>query len=408
MHNSHCRICRNTELEKILDMGEMPLANAFLKKEELDKIEHKFPLAAYYCEKCGLLQLLDIVNPEVLFRHYHYQTSTSAPLAEHFVELGRVVADNFIKSKDDLVIDIGGNDAVLLSSIKDKCRVLNVEPAKNIAEVAKGKGVDTIEDFFTKDLAERILKERGPARVITASNVVAHIDNLDDLFAGVKILIGEKGIFIFEVHWVANLLGLSGAGGFDQIYHEHLSYFSLMSLQKAASRFGFTIFDVQLIPIHGRSLRVFAGQNQQATDSIGRVMEEEKHLGLDKPETYLKFGENVERNKKELRELLLALKKNNKKIVGYGAPAKGNVLINFFGLDKTILDYLVDDSPLKHGLYTPGMHLPVFPSAKLDKDNVDYLLLLAWNYADSIMQKEKKRREGGTKFIIPVPEVKII
>ena len=227
IHKTNCRICKSSDFAKILDLGKMPLANAFIKKEDLSKPEKKFPLAVYFCRKCGLLQLLDVINPEILFRQYYYLTSTSKPLVNHFIELGRVLIKRFVKSKNDLVIDIGGNDDALLGSIKNRCRVLNIEPAKNIAKISKKKGVDTISEFFTEKLAKRIFRKYGPAKIITASNVIAHIDNLDDVIEGVKILIGNKGIFVIEVHWIANLLGSAGIGGFDQIYHEHIFYFSL-------------------------------------------------------------------------------------------------------------------------------------------------------------------------------------
>lgn len=409
VHKKNCRICRNSNLMKILDLGKTPLTNFFLKKKDLDKKEPKFPLAVYFCKDCGLLQLLDVVNPEILFRHYYYLTSTSKPLAEHFVELGKNLVDRFAKSKDDLVIEIGGNDAVLLDSIKNRCRVLNIEPAANIAKISRKKGVDTIEEFFGVKLAERIFEKYGPAKVITASNVIAHVDNLNDVFKGVKILLGNQGVFVVEVHWVANLMGLKGIGGFDQIYHEHLNYFSLSAFEKLVSQFGLKIFDAKLIPVHGQSLQIYISKDAaNISKSVNTVLKEEKRLGLGKTETYLNFVQRIERNKKELKSLLLKLKKENKKIVGYGAPAKGNMLLNYFRIGNEILDFIVDASPLKQGLYTPGTHIPIYSPDKLKKNRPDYLLLLAWNYAESILEKEQKLREKGVKFIIPVPEVKII
>ncbi|XOB46595.1 MAG: class I SAM-dependent methyltransferase [Candidatus Nealsonbacteria bacterium] len=408
IHKTSCRICKSSNLTRILDLGGMPLANAFFKKEDLDKPEQKFPLIVYFCKSCGLLQILDVVNPEILFRHYYYLTSTSKPLADHFVELGKNLVDRFVKSKNDLVIEIGGNDAVLLDSIKNRCRVLNIEPAKNIAQISREKGVDTIEEFFSMELAEEIFKKYGFAKVITASNVIAHIDNLKDAFEGVKILIGEEGVFVFEVHWVGNLMGLVCIGGFDQIYHEHLSYFSLLTLEKLVNQFGLKIFDIKLIPIHGRSLQVYIGKDYKVSESVNEFLEKERSLNLDKAQTYLNFAKKVEENKNELRNLLLKLKKENKKIVGYGAPAKGNTLLNYFQIDNKILDFIVDDSPLKQGLYTPGTCIPIYSPDKLKGDQPDYLLLLAWNYAESILKKEQKLRDEGVKFIIPVPKVKII
>ncbi|MCP6718267.1 MAG: class I SAM-dependent methyltransferase [Patescibacteria group bacterium] len=407
-HKTSCRVCGGLNFVKILDLGNMPLSNAFLKKQELDKEEKKFPLVVYFCRDCSLLQVLDIVSPKLLFGQYYYQTSTSLPLVNHFIGLGKKLLDRFIESKNNLIIDIGGNDAVLLNSIKSKCRVLNIEPAKNIAKISKEKEVDTINDFFSKELAKEIFQKYGSAKVVIASNVFAHIDDLEEVLQGVKILIGEKGVFVIEVHWVANLLGLAGVGGFDQIYHEHLSYFSLLTLQKLFDKFNLKIFDVKLIPIHGQSLQVYIKKNSKDSVSVNEFFKKEKELGLDKVQTYSSFAKKVEKNKKELISLLRKLKKENKKIIGYGAPAKGNILLNYCGIDNNILEFIVDDSSLKQGLYAPGVHVPVLSTQKIKETVFDYALLLAWNYKDSILEKEKDLREQGLKFIIPVPEVKIL
>lgn len=408
IHKNNCRVCKGNNLIKILDLGTMPLANNLLREDDLKKSEPKFPLAVYFCKDCNLLQLLDLVNPEILFKHYFYQTSTSRPLAEHFVELGNNLADRFIDKKDDLFIDIGGNDAVLLDNIKNRCRVLNIEPARNIAEISKNKGVETVCEFFNKGVAEKIREKYGLAKVVTATNVFAHIDDLESVLKGIEILIGDKGVFVFEVHWAANLLGLAGIGGFDQIYHEHLSYFSLLAVEKLINRFNLKIFDIKTVPIHGQSLQVYVGKNNVSLESVKEFLEKERKMGLDNLETYLNFSKEVEKNKKELSDLLLRLKKENKKIVGYGAPGKGTTLLNYFQIGKEILDFIIDDSPLKQGNYVPGVRIPIAAREKLEECRPDYLLLLAWNYEESILQKEQKLRKEGVKFIIPVPKVKII
>jgi len=396
-------------LVKILDLGMVPPANSFLKKKDLKKPELKFPLTLHFCKNCGLLQLLDILNPELLFRNYPYLTSTSPPLVDHFIELGKTLENRFIESKNDLVIDIGGNDAVLLNSIKNKCRVLNVEPAKNIARISRRNGIDTISEFFNKALAEKILRRYGQAKVITISNVFAHIDEPEDVVEGAKILLADNGVFVIEVHWVANLLGLAGVGSFDQTYHEHLSYFSLSALKRLIDDAGLKIFDAKLIPVHGKSLQVYISKNPAGiSESAKLILKKEKELGLDKTKTYLDFAKKVGRNKKELRRMLFKLKKENKKIAGYGASAKGNILLNYFQIDAKILNFIIDDSPLKQGLYTPGAHIPVFSAKKLRSARPDYLLLLAWNYADFILKKEEWLRKKGVKFIIPTPEIKIV
>lgn len=422
LRKTNCRVCSGSNLVKVLDLGKIPLSNAFLKEKELNNPEKKFPLVVYFCRNCGLLQLLDIISPELLFRNYYYMTSTSKPLADHFVKFGRILSEKFIKSKNDLTIDIGGNDAVLLESIKNKCRVLNIEPAKNIAKISREKGVETVSEFFSEKLARDIFKKYGTAKVVTASNVFAHADNLDDFIKGVKILIGNNGIFVIEAHWVANLLGLAGIGGFDQIYHEHLSYFSLSALQKLFNRYHLKIFDAKLISIHGQSLQVYVacppaeqaclpvgrGKNYKVSRRVKALLGKEKKLGISDVKTYFDFAKRVAENKTELKSSLLRLKKKNKKIVGYGAPAKGNILLNYCGINNKILDFIVEDSPLKQGLYTPGNHIPIYSAEKLKEIFPDYVLLLAWNYTDAILKKEKALIERGVKFILPVPKVKII
>lgn len=407
IHKTECRICSHSNLAKILDLGEMPLANAFLKEDELQNEESLFPLVVYFCENCSLLQLLDVVHPEILFGHYDYCTSASKPLAEHFSQSGERLAKRFIKSKDDLAIEIGGNDGVLLSAIQDICRVLNIEPAQNIAEISRQKGIETINNFFNNALAEAIVEERGRARLIVANNVMAHIDGLKDVFAGVEQLLEEDGAFVFEAHWVGNLIG---DGGFDQIYHEHLCYFSLHALVFLAEQFELEIFDVELVPIHGQSMRVYVGKktNVNKTEAVDAFLEKEEGLGLLNEEAFLTFSEKVKNNSEELRNLLIRLKNDGKKVVGYGAPAKGNTLLNYYQIDEKLIDCIVDTTPLKQGLYTPGSRIPVYHPDRLKDIRPDYLLLLAWNYADAIIANEKEFSERGGKFIVPVPDVRII
>jgi hypothetical protein len=400
-----CRICDNSDFVKILDLGEMPPANAFTKREQLCEPEKKFPLRVYFCKNCKLLQLLDVVNPEILFRHYDYLTSASKPLAEHFINMAHHLVEKFVGDKNDLIIEIGGNDAVLLESIKNNCRVLNIEPARNVAEISKQKDIEAINEFFSKALAEKILKNYGNAKIIVANNVIAHIDDIKDVFEGVNLLIEDNGVFVFEVHWVGNLIA---EGGFDQIYHEHLSYFSLIALMNLVSQFDLKIFDVRIVPIHGQSIRVYLGKNFNISNSVENFIAKEIELELDKEKTFLEFSAKVEKIKKELKNLLVFLKNDGKKIIGYGAPAKGNTLLNYCGIDNMILDFITDTTPFKRGLYTPGSHIPIYPPEKIRQEKIDYILLLAWNYADAILEKEKELRSRGIKFIIPVPEPKIV
>lgn len=400
-----CRICGSSDFAEVLNLGEMPPANAFLKKEDLAKEERKFPLIVYFCRNCALLQLLDVVSPKILFEHYDYLTSASAPLAGHFVQSAKMLAEKFITGKNDFALEIGGNDGVLLSEMKKHCRVLNIEPSKNVAELARKRGVETIDEFFTTALARDIMQKYGRSRLIIANNVMAHIDDLSDVFRAVEALLQDDGVFVFEVHWVGNLIG---EGGFDQIYHEHLCYFSLFPLLRMLDGFALKIFDVELIPVHGQSMRLYAGKKQAVSDSVGSFLNREKELGLQDLKTFLNFAKKVEKNKNDLNDLLARLRNERAVIAGYGAPAKGNTLLNYCKIDNTILDFIIDTTPLKQGLFTPGSHIPIYSPRVLPKKKPDYFLLLAWNYADAVMVKEADFRNKGGKFIIPVPEVKII
>jgi len=400
-----CRICDSKDLKQFLDLGRTPLANSLVGKKNLNKKERTFPLSVYFCQNCSLVQVLDVVNPEILFSDYYFMTSASSPSVDHFKKYSAKILKDFIKSSRDLVVDIGGNDGTLLNELKNDCKVLNIEPAHNIAEVARKKGIHTINKFFSKKLVKEIIKKNGYANVITANNITAHTDTVRELFEGVKDLLADDGVFIFETHWARNLIG---EGGFDQVYHEHLSYYSLHALKYLVDSVGMSIFDVETVPIQGESLRVYVSKNRKPKASFEKFLKREKSLGLNDFKSFARFSKKVLDNKNKTLKLLAKLKSENKKIVGYGAPAKGSTLLNFYGIGKETIDYVIDTTSIKQGLFMPGVHLPIYPPEKLFESKPDYILLLAWNYADAILKKEKNLRDGGVKFIIPVPEVKII
>ena len=283
--------------------------------------------------------------------------------------------------------------------------MLNIEPAKNIAEISKKRGIETINQFFSKKVAKGIIKKYGHATVVTANNIIAHTDTVRELFEGVGDIIGDKGVFIFEAHWVKNLLV---EGCFDQIYHEHLCYYSLHAIKYLANSVGLSIFDVKTVPTQGQSLRVYVAKNKKPLPSVSKFIKIEQKNGLHEVKTFADFSKNVIKNKANTVKLLNDLKSKNKKIVGYGAPAKGTTLLNFYEVGPKIIDYIIDTTPIKQGLYVPGVHIPIYHPEKLYQSKPDYILLLAWNYADTILEKEKDLREMGVKFIIPVPEVKIV
>ena len=383
----------------------MAPANSFLTRGQTKKPERKFPLAIQFCPNCSLLSLAHVVNPNLLFANYYYLTSASAPLVEHFKDEAKLIASRYIKSKHDLVIEFGSNDGGLLLALKNKCRVLGVDPAKNVATIAKKNGVETKVAFFTEKTAKDIWMHYGKAKVVLANNVFAHIDDIHDVMRGVTKLLEPKGVFISESHWVGNLIG---DGGFDQIYHEHLCYYSLHALSALAKQFGLVVTDAELVPIHGQSLRVFMSKTGTPNTRVKKILTREKKLGLHKIKTYRQFAKNTRQNKKVVQKLLSKLRKADKHIVGYGAPAKSNTLLNYFGIGPKILSYITDTTPNKQEHFTPGSHIPVVHPDTLKKNPPDYILLLSWNYANFILKKEKPLRKAGVKFIIPVPKVRVV
>lgn len=407
IHKETCRICGSRDLDKFISLGPTPLANSFLRESELESSENFYPLDVYFCINCYLVQLLDIVSPEVMFKEYAYMTSASKPMQVHFSELVEDVVQNFKPANNSLVVDIGSNDGTLLRCFsKFDLRVLGVEPATNIAQIARAKGIPTINRFFDEECAVKICKKYGKANVITAANVLAHNDDLESFAHGIYALLADDGVFIIEVPYMLNLLDNME---FDTIYHEHLSYFAVHPLIYLFRKFGMEVVDVKQIPIHGGSIRVFVQKSPaQKSQNVVNMLSMELEAGINSLETYTEFGREVYSIKEKLVRLLKTLKENGARITGYGATAKGNTLLNFCKIGPDILDYISDTTPLKQGCYTPGMHIPVVFEEKFHKDPPDYALLLAWNYGEEIMRKESKYRQNGGKFILPIPEPRVI
>ena len=407
VHRKNCRICGNTKLDKFLSLGPTPLANNFLESDQLNREELYYPLDVYFCNKCHLIQLLDIVPPEVMFKDYAYITGASKPMELHFAGLTKDVSTNFKVNKDSLVVDIGSNDGTLLQYFsKIGMRILGIEPASNIAQIAKKRGITTINKFFSKDCALEIYKKYGFADVILATNVFAHVDNLENILYGIDYLLSKDGLFVIEVPYLINLLDNIE---FDTIYHEHLSYFSIYSLIYLFRKFGMKIVNVKQIPIHGGSIRIFIKRsNEKQSQNVSKFLLMEQNAELDSLKTYTKFAEKVDLVKERLVKLLKTLKNEETRITGYGATAKGNTLLNYCKIGPDILDYISDTTPYKQGCYSPGMHIPIFKEEKFHREPPNYVLLLAWNYADAILQKEQKYRRKGGKFILPLPDPKII
>ena len=407
---SSCHFCESKRLVKVLDLGKTPPANSFLRKRGLRKKELFFPLQVYFCKKCGLVQLGHIVSPEILFKHYLYVSSTSPVFIKHFEDYAKSVFKRFRLGKKSLVIDIGSNDGILLKPFKAfGTQILGVDPAENIAKAATKEGLPTLPKFFNTEVASEIVGKYGIAQVITANNVFAHIRDLGEIVEGVKILLDKKGVFIFEVAYLGDFLEKNL---FDTVYHEHLYYHSVAPLVSFFKSHQMRVFDVEKVPTHGGSIRVYVKKNTgkyAVKNSVKEIIKDEIKNGLNKEKTFKNFAKKIKANKEDLTKLLKNLKEAGKKVVGYGAPAKGNTLLNYFGLDSKTLDYIVDDSPLKQGLFTPGTHIPVVPSEKLNRfPRPDYVLILAWNFAEPIMDKLSAFSESGGKFIVPVPTPTVI
>lgn len=407
--NQNCRGCRGRNLIKIFSFGPTPLANAFLPVSQKHSQEYIFPLDVYYCKNCSLVQLIDIVNPEFMFKDYVYISSTSPVFIRHFENFASHVFKRFDLKSSSLVVDIGSNDGILLLPFKKMgTRVLGIDPALTVAKIAESKGIKTVTKFFSPDLSKKITKKYGKADVITGTNVFAHVNDLRGLLIGVKHLMKDNGVFIIEVPYLLDFLKKNL---FDTVYHEHLSYFSIKSLTNLFDRSGMRIFDVQRVITHGGSIRVFVEKkcgNHKIELTVAELIKKEKDMGLTKLETYRGFYKRILQNKVALTSLLVKLKLQGKSVAGYGAPGKGNTLLNYFGIGSDLLDYIVDDSPQKQGLYTPGRRIPVVNSKQMYKKMPDYLLIIAWNFAGPIIANHVQFKELGGKFIIPVPRPQII
>lgn len=404
-----CRVCTKNILKKVLTLGPTPLANAFLTEQQTNTSEKFYPLDVYFCTNCHFLQLGHVVSPLLLFQNYVYVSSTSQVFIRHFEQYAENVFKRLKLDINSLVIDIGSNDGILLKPFKKLgTKVLGIEPADNIAKIARVEGIDTISEYFSKKLAHFVVEKYRKADIITANNVFAHIDDLDEVIEGLKILLKDNGVFIMEAPYLIDFLQKRY---FDLVYHEHLSYWSVDALQTLFKRFNMTVFHVEKVAVHGGSIRVFVKKDKgkfSIDKSVKQFLIKESRMKLKDITTYLDYARKVYKNKVKLLLLLEKLKSAGKTIAAYGAPAKGNTLLNFFSIGTETLDFVVDDSKFKQGLFTPGKHIPVVSSEQIYTKKPDYVLILAWNFADSIMDTHKKYKKTGGKFIVPVPKPKII
>ncbi|TAL48122.1 class I SAM-dependent methyltransferase [archaeon] len=408
MYIKNCRVCKGTDLHKFLDFGLQPAADAFVTKEQLNEEEPKFPLEVWFCKTCGHMQLGYIAAREPLYRSFRYLSSVSMTMKRNFENIASYIVTNFGLGKDSLVVDIGCNDGSLLRAFRALgTRVLGVDPSPTV-EFAIADGIDVVKNFFSEDVGQMISEKYGKVSAVTGTNVFAHIEDYDTFLNGMNRMLTDDGILMFEFPYLVDTLK---EFEFDTIYHEHLSYFSIRPLVVLFKRFNMEIFDVKRTPMHGGSIRIFVKKNigkWKKTNAVDELLKLEKEMKLDELETYVEFARNVNKVRENLVSLLTRLKSEGKRIVGNGAAAKGNALLNYCGIGKETIDYLAEMNKLKQGSYNPGMHIPVVSMEQMHADNPDYMIILPWNIKDDIMRQEQEFKKRGGKFIIPIPTPVIV
>ena len=406
-----CRFCESALTNIFLDLGMSPMANSFLKSTDLNTTEPRYPLCSYVCSNCFLVQLDEFENPQEIFSDYAYFTSFSTTWIDHVEEFVNQSINQFKIDKEKHVIEIASNDGYLLQHFKKKdIPVLGIEPAKNIASDAESKGIPTINKFFGVDIAQELVQNGQKADFLIAFNVMPHVPNLNDFVNGLKMILNNDGILIIQ--FSAYLLKLIELNEFDMIYHEHFSYFSLGTLKKILAKSKLKIFDVEELSIHGGSLRLYIihekNNSYQKSMRVDQLLEKEKQFGLLETSTYDKFAKNIQNVKQDICNFFAEARKENKKIVCYGAPAKGNTLLNFCGIGKDFIEYTVDKNPHKQELLLPGTHIPIYSPEKVLSTKPDYLLILPWNLKDEIIDQMSFIRDWNGKFVVLMPKIEII
>jgi len=405
-----CRFCGNPLIHSIVDLGMQPLSESYVTSEQLNGMEAFYPIQAFVCDHCFLVQVPEIVSGEAIYSYYAYFSSYSDSWLQHVQEYTEMIVDRLSLNKEDHVVEIASNDGYLLQYFMAKgIRILGVEPAANIAEVAVQKGIPTVVKFFGQAAAKDLIDDGIRADLLIGNNVLAHVPDLNDFVKGLKIILQSDGVITMEF---SHLMRLIEGNQFDQIYQEHYSYFSFFTVQKIFAAHGLTIFDVEELPTHGGSLRIYARHTEDnsrpVASSVPILLEQEIAAGFTQVKTYQAFSERVKETKRKLLEFLIQAKREGKQIVSYGAPAKGTTLLNYCGIREDFIDYTVDRNTYKQGKFLPGIHIPILAPEKIAETRPDYILILPWNLKDEIMQQLSYVREWGAQFVIPIPEVSVL
>jgi 2-polyprenyl-3-methyl-5-hydroxy-6-metoxy-1,4-benzoquinol methylase len=404
-----CRFCAAPLRRSFADLGMSPVANSYVKPDALHLMEPFYPLHAYVCEACFLVQLEEFQSPTEIFGDYAYFSSYSESWLRHAKNYSVETIKRFGIDPRWQVVEIASNDGYLLRNFKDAgIPVLGIEPAENVAKVAQQAGIRSVVKFFGMKTAQELVTQDIHADLLIGNNVLAHVPDLNDFVGGLKVLLSRRGIITMEF---PHLLRLMQENQFDTIYHEHFSYFSFITVERVFASHGLTLFDVHELPTHGGSLRIYARHADNdalpVTDNVTHMRQTEKQLGFARPDTYSSFSEQVKETKRKLLEFLIEAKRGGKTVVGYGAPAKGNTLLNYCGVRTDFIDYTVDLSPHKQGLYLPGTRIPIHSPEMIRETRPDYVLILPWNLKDEIMKQMAHIRTWGGKFVVPIPETMV-
>jgi len=404
-----CRFCEAPLRQTLVDLGMSPLCESYVSAAALNRMEPFYPLHVYVCEKCLLAQLEEYVSPAEIFTEYAYFSSYADSWLQHSKVYTDMAIRRFGLDARSLVVELASNDGYLLQYFVEKgVPALGIEPARNVAKVAIEKGVPTLVEFFGEKLAEKLAAEGKQADLVIGNNVLAQVPGLNDFVRGIKTLLKPGGVATLEF---PHLVRLMDENQFDTVYHEHFSYFSFLAAEKIFAAHGLTLFDVEELPTHGGSLRIYARHAEDTAKPVDArvagLRERELAAGLDRMTAYSAFSEKVAETKRKILECLIGIKREGKTICGYGAPGKGNTLLNYCGIRTDFLDYTVDRNPYKQGLFLPGTHIPIFPPGRIRETRPDYVFVLPWNFKDEIIDQLAYIRDWGGRFIVPIPEARI-